>query len=435
MFLIFDTETTGLPRDYNAALTDLDNWPRMVQIAWQLHDKTGKLLNNDSIIIKPENYTIPFNAIQIHGITNERALTEGKQLKLVLEQFILMIDKCTYLCGHNIGFDINIIGAELLRCGLPNVFNEKLIIDTKNDATTNFCALPGGRGGKYKWPTLTELYSKLFNAPFDEAHNAAFDVQATSRVFFEIIKRGITKVKEISSEDLTILKYQDVDLSELLDREKKLKNISPSNALIENIIPIHSNQSESPVNIANINFSHLHNHSQFSVLQSTSDVKDMVKKAVDYNLKALAITDHGNMYGAFIFWQSIDKVNKLIRAENEEILKNKKEEKIKDELKCIIGCELNICLNHQDKKKQDNGYTQVLLSKNRKGYQNLSKLSSIGLIDGAYYVPRIDKQLLEQYKEGLIATTGGLNSEIPYLILNVGEEKAEAAFVWYKDLF
>lgn len=223
MFLIFDTETTGLPRDFNAALTDLDNWPRMVQIAWQLHDKTGKLLNNDSIIIKPENYTIPFNAIQIHGITNERALTEGKQLKLVLEQFILMIDQCTYLCGHNIGFDINIIGAELLRCDLPNVFNEKLIIDTKNDATTNFCALPGGRGGKYKWPTLTELYSKLFNSPFDEAHNAAFDVQATSRVFFEIIKRGITKVKEISSEDLTILKYQDVDLSELLEREKKNK--------------------------------------------------------------------------------------------------------------------------------------------------------------------------------------------------------------------
>ena len=435
MSLIFDTETTGLPRDYNAALTDLDNWPRMVQIAWQLHDKTGKLLNNDSIIIKPENYTIPFNAIQIHGITNERALNEGKQLKLVLEQFILMIDQCTYLCGHNIGFDINIIGAELLRCGLPNVFNEKLIIDTKNDATTNFCALPGGRGGKYKWPTLTELYSKLFNSPFDEAHNAAFDVQATSRVFFEIIKRGITKVKEISSEDLKVLKYQDVDLSELLEREKKLKNISPSNALIENIIPIHSNQSESPVNIANINFSHLHNHSQFSVLQSTSDVKDMVKKAVDYNLKALAITDHGNMYGAFIFWQSIDKVNKLIRAENEEILKNKKEGKLKDELKCIIGCELNICLNHQDKTKQDNGYTQVLLSKNRKGYQNLSKLSSIGLIDGAYYVPRIDKQLLKQYKEGLIATTGGLNSEIPFLILNVGEEKAEAAFIWYKDLF
>ncbi len=243
MFLIFDTETTGLPRDYNAALTDLDNWPRMVQIAWQLHDKTGKLLNNDSIIIKPENYTIPFNAIQIHGITNERALTEGKQLKLVLEQFILMIDQCTYLCGHNIGFDINIIGAELLRCGLPNVFNEKLIIDTKNDATTNFCALPGGRGGKYKWPTLTELYSKLFNSPFDEAHNAAFDVQATSRVLFEIIKRGITKVKEISSEEIKVLKYQDVDLSELLEHEKKLKNISPSNTLIENIIPIHSNES------------------------------------------------------------------------------------------------------------------------------------------------------------------------------------------------
>ncbi len=104
-------------------------------------------------------------------------------------------------------------------------------------------------------------------------------------------------------------------------------------------------------------------------------------------------------------------------------------------LKCIIGCELFICKDHKDKSKQENGFTQVLIAKNRIGYQNLSKLSSVGLIDGFYYVPRIDKDLLVQYKEGLIATTGSLSGEIPNLILNVGEEQAEEAFLWYKDLF
>jgi DNA polymerase-3 subunit alpha len=200
MFLIFDTETTGLPRDYNAPIHNLDNWPRMVQIAWQLHDSKGKLLHNHSVIIKPQGYTIPFNAVQVHGITTERANEEGKDLNEVLAQFADIVAKCDYLCGHNIGFDINIIGAEFLRCNLPNHFDGKRIIDTKSEETTNYCALPGGKGGKFKWPTLTELYSKLFNSSFEEAHNAAFDVQATSRVFFEIVKRGITRVPEISSD-------------------------------------------------------------------------------------------------------------------------------------------------------------------------------------------------------------------------------------------
>ena len=195
MFLIFDTETTGLPRNYNAPVTDFDNWPRMVQIAWQLHDRTGNLLQFNSITIKPEGFSIPFNASQIHGITTERAQLEGENLLTVLQQFSKIIAQCNYLCGHNIEFDTNIIGAEFLRCGLPNFFESKSTIDTKNDNTTMYCALPGGRGGKFKWPSLTELYIKLFNTKFEEAHHAAFDVQATARVFFEIIKRGIIKVK------------------------------------------------------------------------------------------------------------------------------------------------------------------------------------------------------------------------------------------------
>ncbi len=430
MFLIFDTETTGLPRNYNAPLTDFDNWPRMVQIAWQLHDAQGNLINSNSIIIKPEGYFIPAETIKIHGITTERANEEGQNLKTVLQQFVDVVKQTTYLCGHNIEFDNNIIGAELLRCGLENVLALKPFIDTKNDATTEFCALPGGRGGKFKWPTLTELYTKLFNNTFDEAHNAAFDVLATGKVFFEIIKRGITKVAEVT--DLQTINYVAPNLTELYKHEQNWKE---RKAKTTDAKPEKSNTLNIPSQNSNLKFSHLHNHTQFSVLQCTSDVGDLIKKAVEYNMPAVALTDHGNMYGAFQFWQAIDKQNKATKANNELIEKGEKSGDKKNELKCIIGCELFVCKNHKDKTQKDNGYTQVLLAKNKIGYQNLSKLSSVGLIDGAYYVPRIDKVLLEQYNQGLIATTGSMSSEIPSLIINNGAAKAEEAFVYYHQLF
>jgi DNA polymerase-3 subunit alpha len=429
MFLIFDTETTGLPRNYNAPLTDFDNWPRMVQIAWQLHDSTGKLLNHDAIIIKPRGYTIPFNAVQVHGISTERAHEEGQDLEEVLRNFASVVDQCSYLCGHNIDFDINIIGAEFLRCGLPNYFETKARIDTKSDETTNFCAIPGGKGGKFKWPTLTELYTKLFTSSFEEAHNAAFDVQATSRVFFEIIKRGLTRVKELTEHDLLSINYEDVDLTELLEYEKALKS-KKETAKVKS-----TDEVTSVSNLASIPFSQLHNHSQYSVLQAITDVDAMVKKAADYNMPAIALTDHGNMYATFLFWQSVDKQNKSIKAYNEAIDRGEKTGDKKNELKCLIGCELYVTRDRTDKSRQDNGYSIPFIAKNKKGYENLSKLSSIGFTEGMYYVPRIDKAVLLDYKSDLICFTGSLQGEIPQLILNIGETQAEEAFVWYKENF
>ena len=87
MYLIFDTETTGLPRSYNAPMSDLDNWPRLVQLAWQLHDARGKLLSNKNYIIRPEGFTIPYNAEKVHGISTKRALEEGHDLKEILQIF------------------------------------------------------------------------------------------------------------------------------------------------------------------------------------------------------------------------------------------------------------------------------------------------------------------------------------------------------------
>ncbi len=427
MFLIFDTETTGLPKDFNAPITDFDNWPRVVQIAWQLHDAQGGLISSNSIIIRPEGFTIPFNAEQIHGISTQRALEEGQNLKEVMEDFARQVNQAAYLCGHNIGFDINVLGAELLRLNLPNCQEGKEIIDTKSDATTNFCAIPGGKGGKYKWPTLTELYHKLFQSGFDEAHNAAFDVNATARCFFEIIRRKIITVKEVAAEQAVVINYQAPDLSAILAHEKAVKE--------KKMVSANTGEKKINTDTENISFSHLHNHTQFSVLQSTTDIDDLVKKASEFNSDGVAITDHGNMYGAFLFWQSVDKQNKSIKAYNEAIDKGEKQGIKKKLLKAVIGCELYVTKNRADKSKQDNGFTQVFLAKNKTGFQNLSKLSSIGFTEGFYYVPRVDKEVILKYKEGLIATSGSLSGEIPHLILNYGEQQAEEAFVWWHQQF
>jgi len=223
MFLIFDTETTGLPRNYNAPLSDSDNWPRVVQIAWQLHDVKGNLISANSIIVKPNGFTIPFNAAQVHGISTERALAEGHDLQIVMNEFVEAVKQTKYLCGHNIEFDLSIVGAEFIRLGMSDFFAGKPVIDTKNDDVTEFCAIPGGRGGKYKWPKLEELYVKLFTQGFEAAHNAAFDVQATAKAFFELLKRNILKVSELPSTDLQTINYVSPDLSALLSQEKALK--------------------------------------------------------------------------------------------------------------------------------------------------------------------------------------------------------------------
>lgn len=428
MFIIFDTETTGLPRNYNAPLSDFDNWPRVVQIAWQLHDKTGNLLSSNSLIVRPDGFTIPFNAEQIHGISTERAQREGVLLQEAVDLFVRDMKAAEYLCGHNIEFDINILGSEFLRLGLPNFFEGKAVLDTKSDAVTEFCAIPGGKGGKFKWPTLTELYTKLFNATFEEAHNAAFDVAATAKCFFEVIRLNVLKVKELSADEISTVKYQEPDLSELLLHEQRLREEKNTS----------SNQNSDTIKTtvaADMRFSHLHNHSQFSVLQSTTSIDDLVKRAASYGCPGVALTDSGNLYGAFLFWQSVDKYNKSVKAHNAEIESGQKQGEKKTELKGIIGCELNVCADRKEKSKQNNGYAQVLLAKNKTGYQNLCKLSSIGFVEGFYYVPRIDKEVLQQHTEGLIATTGGLNAEIPSLILNVGEAQAEEAFKWWHNLF
>ena len=403
MYLIYDTETTGLPKDYNAPVTDSDNWPRMVQVAWQLHDPSGKLVSNKNFIVKPDGYTIPYNAEKVHGISTDRALREGEELDFVLAEFEKDLIKTDWVIGHNIEFDVNIVGAEFHRRQTKTVLFDKQVVDTK-DESTDFCAIPGGKGGKYKWPTLTELHTKLFGVGFDDAHDAAYDVAATTKCFFGLLQKSV--IKPIDGRDPIEIIYEEpnLDVANFAAKTKKDKTGPDlSKQDIKQALEV----------LKDASFVHLHCHSQFSVLQATSDVAALANTAKSLGMPAIAMTDHGNMMGAFQF------VSAALSAE----------------IKPIVGCEYNVCRDRKNKTQKDDGYQQVLLAKNKNGYQNLAKLASYAFVEGFYYVPRIDKQLLVQYKSDLIATTGGLWAEIPYLILNVGEHQAEDAFIWYKEQF
>ena len=188
MYLFFDTETNGLPKNWKAAVTDLNNWPRMIQIGWIFCDENGHRISQEDFIIKPENFKIPKSAEKIHGISTEKAMKEGVCLETVLEKFNTLLLKTTYLVAHNISFDEKIVGAEFLRTGLKTSFSAKTRLCTMQ-SSTNYCKIPGYYG--YKWPKLSELYIKLFGKDFEGAHSAFADIDATEKCFWEMKKRKL----------------------------------------------------------------------------------------------------------------------------------------------------------------------------------------------------------------------------------------------------
>ena len=187
-YLFFDTETTGVPENYKAPINDLKNWPRLVQIAWILCDEKGNIIEYAEHIVKPNGFIIPKDATSVHGISTERAMKEGRDLKDVLIAFTEIVKDTKVIVGHNISFDINIAGAELLRTGINCLVQNKNSICTMK-STVNFCALPGKYG--YKWATLEELHLKLFGKSFSNAHSAMSDIKATKDCFFELKSRKL----------------------------------------------------------------------------------------------------------------------------------------------------------------------------------------------------------------------------------------------------
>lgn len=186
-YLFFDTETTGLPRNWKAPVTDVDNWPRLVQLAFILYDEYGHCLGTGNFIVKPEGFTIPLEASNVHGINTARALSEGQDLNWVLDEFNRHLDQCITIVAHNISFDEKIIGAEFIRKSIPNKLHKKKRVCTMQ-STINLCQLPGKYGWKY--PSLQELHKKLFGENFEDAHDAFADIQATAKCFWELKRKN-----------------------------------------------------------------------------------------------------------------------------------------------------------------------------------------------------------------------------------------------------
>jgi len=181
-------------------------------------------------------------------------------------------------------------------------------------------------------------------------------------------------------------------------------------------------------------FSHLHNHTQFSLLDGASNVSRLFEKAAKDEMPAMAITDHGNMFGVFEFVSEAWKNKKVVGTtpEGKEITE--------PVVKPVIGCEFYVVDNRHkrqfSREEKDQRFHQLLLAKDETGYKNLVKLCSLGFIEGLYgKYPRIDKELILQYHEGLIATTCCLGASVPRTILKKGEEAGEAEFKWWLDVF
>ncbi|HMQ45258.1 MAG TPA: exonuclease domain-containing protein, partial [Mariniflexile sp.] len=296
MYLIFDTETTGLPKRWDAPITDTDNWPRCIQMAWQLHDALGNCIEHQDYLVQPDGFNIPYDAEKIHGISTELAQEQGVPLQTVLEKFNEALSKTKFIVGQNLKFDLNIMGAEFVRAAIANPLQELPVLDTCTEQTASLCQIPGGRYGKFKLPTLTELHDYLFNVPFDEAHNATADVEATTRCFLELIRLEqftkeeldvqpdyFQKFKEANPKQIQLLGLKHINLKQesakIRERLKKVDTKTISNQEIKQNVS----------NLKEVDFVHLHNHSQFSVLQSTISVTDLVAAAAEHNMPAVAL--------------------------------------------------------------------------------------------------------------------------------------------------
>lgn len=423
LYLIFDTETTGLPKNYKAPVSDSENWPRAVQISWQLHNHEGALIDHQDFLIKPKGFDIPFLSEKIHGISTALAIKEGRELSQVLNAFEETVLKSDFVVGQNIDFDLNIMGAEFYRMGITTTLLEKKILDTCTERTANLCQLTGGRGGKFKLPTLSELHQRLFETTFEEAHNASADVEATARCFFELIRIGEFDAASLGVTEEILEQFKIANPNPIKSvglRHKNLKAASEKLIVKDLQSEEHQRILGESEEVSHLSFAHLHNHSQFSILQATMKPAELVAVAAELEMPGVALTDTGNMMGSFSFVSAVAAHNKS-HPENP--------------IKGVIGCELAMVEDCLNKKIKDLGHPIVLLAKNKQGYHNLTKLSSKAYTEGFYYIPRIDKKLLVSHKEGLIALSGGTRGEISAKLLNVGERQAEEALEWFKENF
>ncbi len=187
MILFFDTETTGVPRNYKVPASDVESWPRLVQLGFIVMDDKNPLLETEYVVYP--SFEIPAEASRVHGITTERARDIGQPIGDILGNFKFWVENCDVIVGHNVDFDVHVVGAEFIRLLEKDPFEGKKIVCTMQ-SSTRFCGIPNGRGS-FKWPKLHELYRKLFDRDMGAAHTALQDIQNTAQCYFELVERGV----------------------------------------------------------------------------------------------------------------------------------------------------------------------------------------------------------------------------------------------------
>ncbi len=413
MFLVFDTETTGLPKNWKAPITDTNNWPRMVQLAWQCHDIEGNFLFAKNHVITPDGYTIPEDVVAVHGITTEIAHEKGIPLKDALLDFMEDVKKSKFIIGHNISFDINIVGCELVRCEMEEAISSAPSLCTMLESKV-YCDLR--RNGQLKNPTLTELHIKLFTVPFDEAHNAAADVESTTRCFLELVRVGGISAQrlQMTAAQIEAFRINNPDMIQPAGVEFESFKVDTLDHI--SIEEEEEKLRQAAKTAGKVPFVHLHVHTQYSILDGANKTGDIANKAKEDEMPALAITDHGGMFGVKEFHVACTKAG----------------------IKPIIGVEAYVArrgIASKEDKTDASGHHIILLAKNETGYVNLLKMTSIAYTDGMYYKPRIDKELLEKYHEGVIASSACLGGEVSQHIMAGNLDKAKETILWYKGVF
>jgi DNA polymerase-3 subunit epsilon len=206
MIVFFDTETTGLPKDWKAPVIDVDNWPRVIQLAWLVTDIDGNEISKAEELIQPDGWEVPVGDFWIeHGFDTATSMENGNPIADVVARFMNDLNGAEFLVSHNMDFDQKVLGAEFIRLGVKSE-NQPTKICTK-EAATDFCKIPfSGKVDtrpwvkkRYKWPKLEELHVKLFGHDFENKHQAGGDVAALRNCFFELIQRNVIQLERKST--------------------------------------------------------------------------------------------------------------------------------------------------------------------------------------------------------------------------------------------
>lgn len=183
--IVFDTETTGLPKSWKAKMTDVDNWPRVIQLAWAVISPAGETIRETCVLIRPDGWEIPNQKFWIdNGFTTEGNKAKGIPLKNALLLFIKDLNSCNGMVAHNMAFDYPVLGAEMIRLGMRA--KRKLPQYCTMQSSIDHCNLP-----RKKFPKLEELHHILFDECMEGAHDAMNDVRACAKCYVELVRLGL----------------------------------------------------------------------------------------------------------------------------------------------------------------------------------------------------------------------------------------------------